>query len=110
LFFFLLTPCYTYTPRALDFSPVAWRCEKQWHGSCHGATFASRPKARKVATNARRNEQYRNVFLQALDLKDKIATQLQPGGRKKFAPFGGRTAPNAAINFHPNSNHADLGI
>jgi hypothetical protein len=85
-------------------------CERQWHASCDGATFASRPKAGKVATNACRNERYRNVFLQALDLKDKIATQLQPGRRKKFARSRGRTRPNAAINFHPDSNHAGLGI
>jgi hypothetical protein len=59
--------------------PVFYRClvtQRLWHGASGGATFASQPKRATGAAKARNNKQLINVFMQALDSKDKIATRL----------------------------------
>jgi len=52
------------------------------HGSRGSAIFASRLKGATDWAKVDNDKHIRNVFLQELDSKDKIGTQLQPRGRE----------------------------
>jgi hypothetical protein len=56
--------------------------QRLWHAPSYSATFTFATERRHKGGHSEQNKLLTSVVLQSLDSKDKIATLLQPAGRK----------------------------